>query len=377
MTEARRHRLFANRCLLRLLVAALIFIQAASGQPVRQTSVVRHKKATNSPYLEHARKSIATLDNMWLTKTATSATWTGSNAWQRFVIADSLMEYIRISDDRTLLPEVELAVENKDGLDGNDDDLWAVISSLNLYTLNKSPGLLQSAKSQYKRLIDAYWDNTCGGGIWWDHERTYKNAITNELLLYSATLLYRATGDRFYYAWSFKEWDWFNQSGLINDQNLVNDGLDKHCSNNGQKTYTYNQGVILGALANLYLMDRDTSHIATATKIAKAAISNLSNNGGVMSEPVEELTQDSQIFKGIFVYHIGNLFPHIKDASDRRIIAAFIKLDAHAAWALRRKSTNEINAYWDDVHSLYGAASQCAGVDLFNAATVTDRRPVP
>ncbi|MBB5059123.1 putative alpha-1,6-mannanase (GH76 family) [Granulicella aggregans] len=350
-----------------------VLIQAASGQSVQKRAPVVSSKANRAEYLDRAQKSIETLDKMWLSRTATSSTWTGINAWQRFPIADSLMEYIKISGDKTLLPVVELAVANKDGLDGNDDDLWAVISSLKLYDLNKSPSLLQFAQTQYKHLTDAYWDDTCGGGMWWDHERTYKNAITNELLLYAATLLYQATGDRLYYTWSFKEWEWFHRSGLINDRNLVNDGLDKHCSNNGQKTYTYNQGVILGGLINLYLMDKDSGHIATATTIAKAAISDLSNSAGVLVEPAEDLAVDGQIFKGIFVYHLGHLFPHIGNAADRRIISAFIGHNAHSAWNLPKSSGNQINAYWDNLHSLYGAASQAAGIDLFNAAVVTVR----
>jgi predicted alpha-1,6-mannanase (GH76 family) len=352
-----------------MLVILLAFLQTASGQSARKSF---ESTADSVAYLDHARKSIATLNKMWLTQTATSATWTGINAWQRFVIADSLMEYIKISGDKTLLPEVELAVTNKDGLDGNDDDLWAVISSLKLYDLNKSPDLLQYAQTQYKHLTDDYWDDTCHGGIWWDHERTYKNAITNELLLYAATLLYQATGDRLYYTWSFKEWDWLSHSGLINNRNLINDGLDKHCSNNGQKTYTYNQGVILGALTNLYLMDKDTSHIAMATKIAKAAISDLGNSNGVLVEPAKDLAQDGQIFKGIFIYHLGHLCPHIENASDRSIVSDFIKHDARVVWTLRKSAENEIDAYWDNTHMLYGAAAQSAGIALFNAAVASE-----
>jgi predicted alpha-1,6-mannanase (GH76 family) len=373
MTEARTHLHFANNRVLQMLVIILAFIQAASSQSVRQPGTTESSTTSSALYLDPAQKSIATLNKMWLTRTANSVTWTGINAWQRFVIADSLMEYIKISGDKTPLPEIELAVANRDGLDGNDDDLWAVISSLNLYKLNKSQILLQFAQTQYKHLTDNYWDNTCGGGMWWDHERTYKNAITNELLLYASTLLYQATGDRLYYTWSFKEWNWFHHSGLINDRSLINDGLDKHCSNNGQKTYTYNQGVILGALTNLYLMDKDPGHIATATIIAKAAISYLSSSGGVLVEPAEDLAQDGQIFKGIFVYHLGHLFQHIEDASDRKMISVFIRHNAHDAWDLRNSSNGDINAYWDNVHSLYGAAAQSSGIDLFNAAVITER----
>lgn len=373
MRKTGMHLLSANYRALRLLAVGLLVIQSAFSQSIKRHPTVTAARARRALYLDYARKSIATLNQTWLAHTPTSATWAGINAWQRFAIADSLMEYTKLADDNGLLPDIELAVANKEGLDGNDDDLWAVISSLNLYELNGSPRLLQDAQRQYRQLTDNYWDNTCGGGIWWDHARTYKNAITNELLLYAATLLYRSTGDQTYYTWAFKEWGWFSRSDLINDRGLINDGLDKHCSNNGQKTYTYNQGVILGALTNLYLIDKDYSHIALTIRIAKAAISDLSDPDGILVEPAEDLAQDGQIFKGIFVYHLGHLFPYIESASDRKIIAAFMTHNANVAWRLRKSPENEINAYWNNGHFLYGAAAQSAAVALFDAAGIVTR----
>ena len=46
--------------------------------------------------------------------------------------------------------------------------------------------------------------------------------------------------------WAAKEWAWFKESGMINAGSLVNDGLGRDCKKNGRRTYTYNQGVILG-----------------------------------------------------------------------------------------------------------------------------------
>ena len=105
----------------------------------------------------------------------------------------------------------------------------------------------------------AGWDGTCGGGLWWNTDRKYKNAITNELFLTLAARLASGppirpgdtgtgpcgpgTGSR--------------SAGLIGPGGLVNDGLTADCQNNGRTTWTYNQGVILGGLASLHQITGD------------------------------------------------------------------------------------------------------------------------
>lgn len=69
------------------------------------------------------------------------------------------------------------------------------------------------------------WDGVCGGGTWWSTDRTYKNAIANELFLTVAARLYERTSQGSYLDWANKEWGWFDKSGMIKARNLVNDGL--------------------------------------------------------------------------------------------------------------------------------------------------------
>jgi predicted alpha-1,6-mannanase (GH76 family) len=111
------------------------------------------------------------------------------------------------------------------------------------------------------------WDTTtCGGGVWWSKDlkrSAYKNAITNELFLQIAASLANRVTDPArkaqYLAWARKEWSWFSASGMINSGNMINDGLNATnpgaCTNNKRATWSYNQGVILGGLVELYEAD--------------------------------------------------------------------------------------------------------------------------
>ena len=73
---------------------------------------------------------------------------------------------------------------------------------------------------------------------------------------------------------------------MINSDGLVNDGLHR-CVNNGGTTWTYNQGVILGALAELWRATGEPEPLRRAHLIASSAITLLVDPGGILREPCE------------------------------------------------------------------------------------------
>jgi len=126
-----------------------------------------------------------------------------------------------------------------------------------------------------------YWtDEDCNGGMFQDiRARSYKNAISNELyMLLAAALHNRVPGDVEYLAKAETAWEWFRASGMINSHDLVNDGLAESgngvCFNNKGTTWTYNQGVILGALTGKL---RYLSHEIRSPSLS--LIPKVSNNG--------------------------------------------------------------------------------------------------
>lgn len=164
-----------------------------------------------------------------------------------------------------------------------DDEGWWALAWIRAYDVTGTTEYLTMAESIFSDM-EAGVNNTCGGGIWWSKDETYKNAIANELYLaVAASLANRASSADTYLSIAEGQWTWFQNSGMINSDNLINDGLtinsDGTCVNNGETIWSYNQGVILGGLLELYKANGNASLVTQAVTIAEAAIDALSVDG--------------------------------------------------------------------------------------------------
>lgn len=86
-------------------------------------------------------------------------------------------------------------------------------------------------------------------------------------------------------------------------------------------TWSYNQGVILGGLVEMFNITGDSSYLLLAINISRSAMSTLVDKDGVFSEvcdggqphspppPPCVLNDDARIFKGIFVRYLARLIP--------------------------------------------------------------------
>ena len=183
--------------------------------------------------------------------------------------------------------------------------------------------------------------DACRGGIVWDaRTRSYVNAISNELYLLLLSRLHAAIpGDTEYRDRSLTQWEWFKRSGLINRASLVNDGLKKTrtaCFNNNGTTWTYNQGVILGALTELHRATGDATLLVEARAIADSVTSSpsLSPNGILqdLCEPSNDCNKDQAAFKGIFVRYLGELNKAVVDSP----YGAYLTAQAESAFSKDR-----------------------------------------
>ncbi len=253
-----------------------------------------------------------------------------------------------------------------------DDEGWWALAWIDTFELTHDKRYLRASETIFADMA-ASWDTTCGGGIWWKRDRHYKNAIANELFLDVAAKLalhthrkQRAT----YLDWANREWAWFSASGMINSDNLVNDGLDASCHNNGRTTWTYNQGVVLGGLASLSKVSKTPALLEPASRIASAAITHLTDPQGILHDSCEpNCGEDGVQFKGIFTRNLAQL----QTAAPAPAVARFLLTNADSLWSTARTPENRFNTVWSGQSGPINAGSQTSALDALNAAATLHR----
>ena len=255
-----------------------------------------------------------------------------------------------------------------------DDEGWWALAWIATYDLTHAPQYLAMAQSIFDDMARGWDTSTCGGGIWWSKDKTYKNAIANELFLSVAAHLANRTAEpqRTQYAhWARREWEWFSSSGMINSENLINDGLDstnpKACVNNGKPTWSYNQGVILGGLAEYSRYAHDSSLLTRAGQIATAAITRLTDSRGILHDPCEpNCGADGPQFKGIFARNLMRLYASAPDYSYR----VFADKNAESIWKSDQGSKYAFGLVWSGPFDAADASRQSSALDALIAAAV-------
>ncbi|KAK0646585.1 family 76 glycoside hydrolase [Cercophora newfieldiana] len=201
--------------------------------------------------------------------------------------------------------------------DSTDDTGWWALALIRMFDLTDDHTYL-NISIQDEQYMYKYWTSECNGGMFQDIKNlSYKNAISNQLyMLLTASLHNRIPDDTEHLAKAIATWEWLEASGMLNSEHLFNDGLaetsDGVCYNNKGPTWTYNQGVILGALTELHQATKNKTYLTAATSIASAVLSSKALSlSSILTEPCEATPEgcnnDQQIFKGIFAKHLSRL----------------------------------------------------------------------
>jgi len=264
----------------------------------------------------------------------------------------------------------------------NDDAGWIVLALWKIADYKGSRGqdnsaYLNSASKIYD-IIAGQWDNTCGGGVWWSTAHTYKNAITNELFLLLSSSGYLRFRRQNYLDNAIKTWNWLKNTGMRNSDNLWNDGLNTNgCTNNGQTTWTYNQGVIASGLAGLFAATGDTSLLTQAELTLDATIAHLSTNyilrescdDAVRGGPV--CNQDQQIFKGIWTKHLQFYLDMANDPARTAKYSSWLGSQSSAVFHYGTNANGDVGSVWyapDQGGSIFTPKTSASGLAAHVAA---------
>ena len=179
---------------------------------------------------------------------------------------------------------------------------------------------------------------------------------------------------RGYLEWAGKEWHWFRQSGMINGRSLINDGLSSACVNNGETEWSYNQGVILGGLAELWKSNGDAALLAQAEEIAGSAMTALTDAHGILHDACEpKCGADGTQLKGILVRNLRIL----DETQQVRGYEHFIFTNAGSVWAQTQGKIGRLGPQWAAPFGAANASSESSALDLLVAASALSERTEP
>ncbi|PBP16816.1 glycosyl hydrolase [Diplocarpon rosae] len=255
-----------------------------------------------------------------------------------------------------------------------DDELWWVLAWIKVYDVTKDVTYLNTATAIFEDSKKA-WGATPCGGLWWDKAHTSVGAVENELYLTAAAKLANrlphSPSNGYYLNEALKAYEWFIHSGLINEQNVINNGLDlKTCKNDGTYVFSYNQGIILSGLAEMTWSTGDAKYNELANTIALAALKNLTNANGILTDPCDRgCNSDTEQFKGIFGRGIHFLVNRaaVLPAATRTIYVDFLKKNADSIWAYSQVN-NQLGLVWSGPKGPSTIQTQSSALDVIVGA---------
>lgn len=309
---------------------------------------------------------------------AQTGLWNETDWWTSANQLETVIDYSRETGDPTYADLIDNTfVKNQAGNFDHfgfyDDDGWFAIAWIKAYDLTHQKTYLDMAKIIFQRMVGG-WDDKCGGGIYWASAKAgneglkNKNAIPNSLFMQTAALLHQRTpgdgGAGSYLDWAEREWAWFQSKGMLRDDGLVVDGLTNltDCKAAGP-VFTYNNGVLMGALVDLGTIKNDASMLALAQKMATATMTKMVDAEGTLKETPcggDICTQ----FKGVFMRNLLRLY-RVRPTPEAK---AFMKHQSDQLWDDNRSDQDQYGYEWHLPFDKGTASRQSSAIDALLAA---------
>jgi predicted alpha-1,6-mannanase (GH76 family) len=141
------------------------------------------------------------------------------------------------------------------------------------------------------------------------------------------------------------------------------------CKNNGNPTWSYNQGVILSGLTELTWSTGDESYTNLAVQIAEATITLLTNSAGILVDPCGDCGGDGGQFKGVFARNLAWMYTRADGLSDatKATFKKFLQTNANSLWT-NDQSGGYLGPLWQGPYEAAGVNTQSSALDLLVAA---------
>ena len=267
-----------------------------------------------------------------------------------------------------------------------DDEGWWALAWINAHDLARERGQHEEAHRYLAMArtifadMERGWDpRTCDGGVLWEKGTDGKNSIENELFLAVAARLHQRVSfpEREHYRqWIARAGQWFHDKFVAaGPGDLIGDGLTSTGSHDGHEaTFTYTQGVILGALADMAAAGAGIAGhdpLTLARRIADAVLASpVLVQDGVLTElggPGAGTSNDLPQFKGIFMRNLSYLAAHIGPPGNAGYVA-FIHRTAGTLLASNRNSISQFGYRWQGPFDGPDAIRQASALEALNAA---------
>ncbi len=349
----------------------------------------------NETIAHYATAAVASLQNWYNRKTGLWAIpgrtklrgpddpgwWNSANALY------AVIDYMSLTGTAGYLGVMEKAFDRHQGSgflnQFYDDEGWWALTWINAHDFARDQErrhhYLTMARHIFEDMTRGWDERTCDGGVIWKKGTDIKNSIENELFLAVAVRLHQRVpaGEREHYRhWAQRAGQWFYEKFIVADpRHLIYDGLTAAGGHEGhQQTYTYTQGVILGALVDMAATEIDIAGhdpLPIARQIADAVLASpVLVQEGILTEfgsPDAGTSTDSPQFKGIFMRNLGYLAEHVGPPGNASYVA-FIRRNAGSVLASNRNCVAQFGYRWQGPFDGPDSVRQSSALDAINAA---------
>jgi predicted alpha-1,6-mannanase (GH76 family) len=218
-----------------------------------------------------------------------------------------------------------------------DDENWVTLTLLHAYDTTGDGIYLVKAAYVFADIMQG-WDETCcgahPGGIFWHKPRDAKVTAINAGAVISAVRLYERTNDPIYRDFARKTFAYWSTYMVDPATGHVYDGVSTAGAINTTWSFTYNEGLFIGAVVAIARLENDPSRLALAHKVAGYLMTHEIETtplGTILSDG--KCSGDGQMFKGIAARYLNALYEADRSHVEYRDL---LVRSATAAWTLAR-----------------------------------------